>query len=72
MPYCIRDPKTGHNLDNQLYWGFIRIVENEMETTIIYWGYIGIVVEKKMETTVIYRGYIGDILGNYRVNIGVI
>ena len=29
-----------------------------METTIIYWGYIG-VMEKKMETTIIYWGYIG-------------
>ena len=29
-----------------------------METTIIYWGYIGI-MEKNMETTIIYWGYIG-------------
>ena len=29
-----------------------------METTILYWGYIGI-MEKKMETTIIYWGYTG-------------
>ena len=31
-----------------------------METTIVYWGYIGI-MEKKMETTGAYGGYIGII-----------
>ena len=31
-----------------------------METTIVYWGYIGI-MEKKMETTIVYWGYIGII-----------
>ena len=29
-----------------------------METTIVYWGYIGI-MEKKMKTTIVYWGYIG-------------
>ena len=29
-----------------------------METTIVYWGYIGI-MESKMETTIVYWGYIG-------------
>ena len=29
-----------------------------METTIVYWGYTGI-MEKKMETSVVYWGYIG-------------
>ena len=29
------------------------IMENKMETTILYWGYNGI-MEKKMETTIIY------------------
>ena len=29
-----------------------------METTIVYWGYIG-KMEKKMETTIVYWGYIG-------------
>ena len=46
-----------------------------METTIIYWGYIGI-IEQKMETTIICWGYIGimenrtetTILGLYRDN----
>ena len=33
-------------------------MENKMETTVVYWGYIGI-MEKKMETTVVYWGYIG-------------
>ena len=36
-----------------------------METTIVYWGYIGI-MEKKMETTIVYWGYM---LGLY---LGVI
>ena len=27
-----------------------------METTIVYWGYSGI-MEKKMETTIVYWGY---------------
>ena len=31
-------------------------MEKKMETTIVYWGYIGI-MEKKMETTIM--GYIG-------------
>ena len=29
-----------------------------METTIVYWGYIGI-MDKKMATTISYWGYIG-------------
>ena len=29
-----------------------------METTIVYWGYIGI-MEKRMETTIVYWGYSG-------------
>ena len=29
-----------------------------METTIVYWGDIGI-MEKKMEATIVYWGYIG-------------
>ena len=46
-----------------------------MESTIVYWGYIGI-MENKMETTIVYWGYIGimenkngiyySILGLYR------
>ena len=35
-------------------------METQMETTILYWGYIGI-MEKKMETTILYWGYIGII-----------
>ena len=27
-----------------------------METTIVYWGYIGI-MEKRMETSIVYWGY---------------
>ena len=37
-----------------------------METTIVYWGYIGVILgimENKMETTIVYWGYIGVILG---------
>ena len=40
------------------FWGF-----NKMKTTIVYWGYIGI-MEKKMETTIYCsRDHIGVILG---------
>ena len=34
-------------------------MENRMETTIVYWGYIG-EMENRMETTIVYWGYIGD------------
>ena len=34
------------------------VMEKKLETTIVYWGYIG-VMEKKMETTIVYWGYIG-------------
>ena len=53
------------------------IFEKKMETTIVYWGYIGImekkmettrvswghigIMEKKMETTIVYWGHIGII-----------
>ena len=44
-----------------------------METTIVYWGYIGI-MEKKMETTIVYWGYI-DIMernmGSYCLGLGL-
>ena len=33
-------------------------MEKKMETTVVYYGYNGI-MEKKMETTVVYWGYIG-------------
>ena len=29
-------------------------MENKMETTIVYWGYIGI-MENKMEATIVYQ-----------------
>ena len=35
--------------------GLYRDNGKENETTIIYWGYIGI-MEKKMETTILYYG----------------
>ena len=34
-------------------------MENKMEATIVYWGYIGI-LENKMEATIVYWGYIGS------------
>ena len=42
------------------------IMEEKMETTIVYWGYIGI-MEKKMEASVVYWGYRdnGKENGNY-------
>ena len=36
--------------------GLVRRVEGP--STIVYWGYMGI-MEKKMETTIVYWGYIG-------------
>ena len=43
-----------------------------METTIVYWGNIGI-MEKKMETSIVYWGNIGimeKINGNYYSILG--
>ena len=40
-----------------IHWGSNGIMENKMETTIVYRGYIGI-MENKLETTIVYRGYI--------------
>ena len=34
------------------------MMENQIETTIVYWGNIGI-LENRMETTIVYWGYIG-------------
>ena len=34
------------------------VMENRLEATIVYWGYIG-AMETKMETTTVYGGYIG-------------
>ena len=42
----------------QKAWDSQGIMENKMETAIVYWGYLGI-MEKKMETTIVYWGYIG-------------
>ena len=33
-------------------------MEKKMETTIVYWDYIGI-TEQKMETTIVYWDYVG-------------
>ena len=41
-----------------------------METTIVHWGYIG-VMEKKMETTIVYWGYIG-VMEKKMETIGII
>ena len=40
-----------------------------METTIICWGFVGI-VEKKMETTIIYWGFIGIMEKKMEATIG--
>ena len=39
-----------YQLRELLKIGYIGIMENEMETTVVFWGNIGI-TEKKMETT---------------------
>ena len=36
----------------------LSLLLRKMETTIVYWGYIGI-MEKKMEATIVYWGYNG-------------
>ena len=49
-------------------------MEKKMETTILIWGYIGI-MEKKMETTILIWGLYrdnGKENGNYYINFGVI
>ena len=43
------------------------MMEKKMETTIVYWGYIGI-MEKKMEITIL--GYIGFFLHNQEAGRG--
>ena len=40
-----------------------------METTIVYWGYIG-VMETNMETTIVYWGYMGVMENNMETTIG--
>ena len=44
-------------------------MENKMETTIVYWGYIGI-LEKKMETTICNPMYFSllDRRSSYSIN----
>ena len=45
-----------------------------METTIVCWGYLGI-MEKKMETTIVCWGYLGDNgkeNGNYYSMLGLL
>ena len=37
-----------------VYWGFMEIMENKMETTTVYWVRIGI-MEKSMETTRVFN-----------------
>ena len=40
----------------RLFWGYRGVMENKMETTIVYWGNIG-TMENKMETTTVYCPY---------------
>ena len=47
------------DLRGQLYWGYIGAMEKKMETTIVYWGKIGI----------IYRDN-GKEIGNYYSILG--
>ena len=43
-----------------------------METTIVHWGSIGVILENKMETTIVYWCSIGVVLGLHLGYIGVI
>ena len=47
-----KDYRDYIGITEDIYWGYIGIMENKMETTIVYKGYIGI-MEKKMETTIV-------------------
>ena len=47
---------AGLRMQGQRYGGYTGIMENTMETTIVYWGYLRI-MEKKMETTIVYWGW---------------
>ena len=73
MPSKLRDgsPSRVHNS----ILGYVGIMGNKRETTIVYWGYTGIMenemgtalvdwgyagmMEKTMGTTVVYWGYVG-------------
>ena len=44
---------TIQGLGFRVDWGYIGILENRMETTIVYRGYIPI-TEKKMKATILY------------------
>ena len=37
LRYTVMIPKT----EAWLHWGYIGIMENEMESTVVYWGYMG-------------------------------
>ena len=61
----MQKPKScERGLGFRVYWGYIGIMENKMETTIIHWGYIGI-MENKMETTIVCWGYTGIMVISY-------
>ena len=40
-------------MENKMETGYIERMEKTMETTIVYWGYIGI-TGNKMETAIVY------------------
>ena len=42
----------------------VRIMEKKMETTIVYWGFVGI-MENQMETTIVYWGFIGLVFAGW-------
>ena len=53
-----------------IYWRYVGIMENRMETTVEYWGYAGI-MENKMATTVVYWGHVA-IMEKKMETIGII
>ena len=58
------DASKEHDWDgksNGNYYSILGVYRDngkKIETTIVYWGFIGI-MEKKMETTIVYWGFIG-------------
>ena len=54
----LRSTQIGFRVEIQGSWKTILRSEKKMETTVVYYGYIG-AMEKKMETTTVYEVHIG-------------
>ena len=52
LGFSLPVPAPESILHAKVYWGYLRIMEKNMETTIVYWACIGM-MERKMETTIV-------------------